>query len=164
MKRELYFLRSSEQKIVTDMLKYAYPKESKNPNIYADFYGLTPKDMGLYALVNSEIAGAIWSRELQKKDNAEGFIDEKTPVLSMAVLPKFRDKGIGSFMIEQFLQEAGALYEQVSVLPDSKAISFYEKFGFIAVNETKSSIMLKKLEKKEVTRPTDGYDPTRWMD
>jgi hypothetical protein len=24
--------------------------------------------------------------------------------------------------------------------------------------------MVKKLEKKEIIRPTDGYDPTRWMD
>ena len=162
MSKELYFLRSSEQKIVTDMFKYAHLKESQNPNIYIDFYGLTPKDIGLYALVNQEIAGAIWSRELQKKDKAEGFIDENTPVLSMAVVPKFRGEGIGSFMMEQFLQEAAAFHTQISVSCDSHTRKFYEKFGFVALEC--NNILIKKLQIKAVIRPSEGYDPTRWMD
>ena len=163
MNKELFFLRSSEQKIVNDMIKYAHPEDSKNLSIYSDFYGLTAKDLGLYALVDNEIAGAIWTRRLNKEHNAAGFIDENTPVLSVAVVPKFRGKQIGLFMMEQFLQEAGAVYEQISVsiVIDSPAIKFYEKCEFDKFN---NSIMIKKLEKKEVVRPTDGYDPTRWMD
>lgn len=162
MEKALYFLRSSEQKIVTNMLQYAHPKEMQNPSIYTDFYGLTPKDMGLYALVNSEIAGAVWSRELKSEHNAEGFVDENTPVLSMAVVPKFRGKGIGSFMMEQFLQEAAAVHTQISVSCDSHTRKFYEKFGFVVFE--KNNVLIKKLQIKAVERPSDGYDPTRWMD
>lgn len=162
MSKELYFLRSSEEKIVLGMLKYAHPKETQNLNIYSDFYGLTPKDLGLYALVNNEIAGAIWSRQLQKKDCAEGFVDENTPVLSMAVIPKFRNVGIGSFMMAQFLQEAAALHSQISVSVDPQTRKFYEKFGFVASEN--NHIFIKKLQIKAIQRPTDGYDPTRWMD
>jgi len=158
MNKELYFLRSSENKIVTDMLKYAYTQNMQNLNIYSDFYGLTQKDLGLYALVDNKIAGAIWSRELNN--------NRETPVLSVAILPEFRGSGIGAFMMEQFLQEAGAIYEQISIdiTHKPKAILFYEKFGFEKLKDSDNLVMIKKLEKKEVFRPTDGYDSSYWMD
>jgi len=153
MNKELYFLRSSEQKIVIDMFKYAHPNNPENISKYTEFYGFTNKDLGLYALVESEIAGAIWSRRLNP---------DEAPRLSVAVVPKFRGKGVGSFMMNQFLQEAGALYDTlwIDISEKPKAIKFYEKYGF----EKESFLLKKKLEKKEVVRPTDGYDPTHWMD
>jgi len=81
----LYFLRSSESKIVKDMTKYAHP-QNENLDIYYDFYGLTSKDLGLYALVDGVIAGAIWTRKF----------DEITPTLSLAVVPEFRAKGVAT--------------------------------------------------------------------
>lgn len=183
MNKELYFLRSSEQKIVTDMLYYAYRIDQSNSKleniealkIYTDFYGLTAKDLGLYLLYDKTIAGAIWSRKLLLEHNSTAFVNEKTPVISVAVLPKFRGQGIGTFMMTQFLQEAAALYEAISVnvLKNSRAINFYSKFGFELVpNSLKKSLidqkeiitMIKRLENKEVFRPSDGYDPSRWMD
>jgi len=156
MSRELYFLRSSEGKIVKDMLKYAYPSEMPDLEKYSDFYGLTPKDLGLYALVENEIAGAVWTRE-----DTNGI-----PIMSFAMLPKFRKQGVGIFMMEQFLQELGALYERVTIdiSHKPKAVKFYEKFGFEKLEGSSDLVMVKKLEKKEVFRPSDGYDPTRWMD
>ncbi len=156
MGQELYFLRSSEGKIVKDMVKYAYSEDMENLNIFTDHYGLTTKDLGLYALVNNKIAGAIWCRELNN--------NRDTPVLSVAILPEFKGEGIGAFMMEQFLQEAGAIYEQITIdiTHKPKAISFYEKFGFERVED--SLVLMKKLEKKEVFRPTDGYDSSYWMD
>jgi len=148
----LYFLRSSESKIVQDMTQYAH-EETDNLSKYYEFYGLTTKDLGLYALVDNAIVGAIWSREL----------DGNAPTLSLAVLPEHRKKGIAKAMIEQFLLEAAVVYNSLQVdtygLPE--AISFYEKFSFTPSTGT---MMIKKLEKKELTRPTDGYDPRRWMD
>lgn len=156
MNKELYFLRSSEQKIVNDMAKLAHPSNSQNLGIYTDFYGLTSKDLGLYALVGNEIAGAVWSRK----------IDGNTPIISFAIVPKFKKQGVGIFMMEQFLQEAGALYEEIhiDITHKPKAIKFYEKFGFEKLQDSDNLVMIKRLEKREVVRPTDGYDPTRWMD
>lgn len=155
MNRELYFLRSSEQKIVKDMVKIAQIPQGINHEIFTDFYGLTTKDLGLYALVGSEIAGAVWSRKL----------DNTPPQMCLAIVDKFKDEGIGSFMMEQFLQEVGALFESVCIDISSKpkSLKFYEKFGFEKEGEN-SFLMIKKLEKKEVFRPTDGYDPRKWMD
>ncbi|MDF1877730.1 GNAT family N-acetyltransferase [Sulfurimonas sp. SAG-AH-194-L11] len=148
----LYFLRSSESKIVQNMTKHAH-KDAPNLNIYYDFYGLTPKDMGLYALLDSTIVGAIWTRELKSK----------TPRLSLAILPQHRGEGVAKAMMEQFFLEAGAVYEslEVDTYGAAELISFYEKFGFTSSVDT---LMIKKLEKKELTRPSDGYDPRKWMD
>ncbi len=148
----LYFLRSSENKIVENMLQFAHPN-SENAKIYSDFYGLTTKDLGLYALVNNKIAGAIWSREL-----------DTIPTISLAVLPEFQNQGTASAMIGQFLQEASVLYEALKIDSGNKEknIKFLKKFGFEQLEN--SSFMQITLEKKEIVRPSDGYDPRRWMD
>jgi len=155
MSRELYFLRSSEQKIVIDMFKYAHPNDPQMLPEYTEFYGFTNKDLGLYALVDNKIAGAIWSRRLDA---------DEPPRLSVAIIPKFKDEGIGAFMMDQFLQEASALYETLCIDISAKpnTMEFYEKYGFEKIDE--SFLLQKKLEKKEVIRPTNGYDPTHWMD
>ncbi|EDZ63291.1 Acyl-CoA N-acyltransferase [Sulfurimonas gotlandica GD1] len=144
-------------------------------NIYDRFYGLSSKDLGLYSLVENKIAGAIWIRLLKAEDGALGYLDASTPVLNIAVIPEFRSKKIGSAMLAQLLLEAGAVFERISasVTQNSNAQKLFEKFGFIKVDgsDAKSPVdgsdvftMLKTLEKKEVVRPTDGYDPRRWMD
>ena len=158
MKKELYFLRSSEQIILEKLVKIAYKNSDEDTTLYADFYGLTTKDLGLYALVDNAIAGAIWSRELHG--------NTKTPVLSVAVLDEFKASGIGSFMMEQFLQEAGSVYEElvIDITHKPKSLKFYEKFSFEKIEHSNKLLLIKKLEKKEVIRPTDGYDSSYWMD
>ncbi|MEA3370465.1 MAG: GNAT family N-acetyltransferase [Campylobacterota bacterium] len=155
MSRELYFLRSSEQKIVVDMFKYAHPHKSEELEKYTEFFGFSDKDLGLYALVDGEIAGAIFSRR---------FSTEEVPTMSVAIVPKYKGEGVGAFMMEQFLQEAGALYDalEIDISQKPKALKFYEKFGF--KKESEGFLLRKELEKKEIVRPSDGYDPSYWMD
>ncbi len=183
MNPTLYFLRSSEQKIATDMLTFAYrldeigktAKDIKELDMYREFYGLSTKDLGLYALVDNNIAGAAWIRLLQKDDNSNAFIDDKTPVLTIGVKPEYRDQGIGRVMLEQLFLEAGSLFEKisVSVLDEKGALGYFEKLGFYKLDNSqgKSPIdgynvvtMVKNIAKEAVVRPTDGYDPKRWMD
>ncbi len=183
MKQTLYFLRSSEQKIATDMLHYAYRLDEIDKklqdfaelDIYCRFYGLSSKDLGLYALSEHKIAGGVWIRLLKEDDKAKGFIDEKTPVLTIGVKPEFRKMGIGSAMLEQLFLEAGALFESisVSVLNNEKTVKYFQKFGFVEVENSISKnpvhgaeviTMIKELPKEIVVRPTDGYDPRKWMD
>lgn len=183
MNPTLYFLRSSEQKIATDMLKYAYRLDTLDKNvedfpeleIFSKFYGLSSKDLGLYALSEHNIAGAAWIRVLKKEDNAIGFVNEATAVLSIGVKPEFRGKGIATAMLEQLLLEVGALFEyiSVSVLNHEKALSYFKTFGFIEVENSLNTnpidgneviTMVKKVSNKRVVRPSDGYDPNKWMD
>lgn len=174
MNLTLYFLRSSEQKIVKDMLHFVFKLDEVCKTIddftqlekYYKFYGLTSKDLGLYALVDNTIAGGVWIRLLS---------DNPIPLLFIGVKPEFREKGIGSAMIEQLILEAGSIYEKVSVtiLDNKKTIKYFEKFGFKTIpnsnaksfiNDGDTISMIKELPKDAVIRPSDGYDPTRWMD
>ena len=173
MQLELYFLRSSESKIVSDMLTYAYTLDALNIELknvpqlkkMSDFYGLTRKDLGIYAMFEKKVVGAIWSRELEGN----------TPKVSMAVLPEYRKKGIGSQIMEQFLQEAGSVYKEIEVnlFEDSDVREFYTKFGFEVcekpqeisiVDGSSLLVMSKKLNLKEVVRPSDGYDASYWIE
>lgn len=183
MKPTLYFLRSSEQKIAMDMLHYAYRLDETDKKlqdfpqleIYSRFYGLSSKDLGLYALSEHKIAGGAWIRLLKEDDKANAFIDEKTPILTIAVMPEFRNQGIGSAMLEQLFLEAGALFERMSVtiLNNEKNVSFFKKHEFVEVENsfgkspidgTETITMVKELPKERVVRPSDGYDPRKWMD
>ena len=165
------------------MLYYAYRldeigkklQDIDELDVYCRFYGLSSKDLGLYALSEHKIAGGVWIRLLKEDDKANGFIDEKTPVLTIGVKPEFRKMGIGSAMLEQLFLEAGAVFERmsVSVLNNKKSVGFFKKFGFIEVenslgkspvDESEVVTMVKELPKERVVRPTDGYDPRKWMD
>jgi ribosomal protein S18 acetylase RimI-like enzyme len=150
MSLELFFLRSSEQHIVNSMKKYAHTPEVLQEQNWSDFYGLTSKDLGLYALKDNKIQGAIWSREI-----------DGIATLSLAVLPEFRGMKVATQMMEQFLLEAATLYERVNTPLYPQSEKFFKKFGF---EKETQKMLSKKLEKKEIIRPSDGYDPTRWMD
>ena len=149
----LYFLRSSEQKIAKDMSKLAYGEDKENLDIYYNNYGLTSSDLGLYSLIEHEIAGAVWVRKIND-----------IPILSIVVKPKFRNKQIATTMLNQLFLEAGTVYDSlhVEIIKDSKEISFFEKLGFIL--QDNSTTMIKEIQNKEVVRPTDGYDPSRWIE
>jgi len=183
MKPILYFLRSSEQKITTDILHFAYrlddaDKKLENVpelNIYSDNYGLTNRDIGLYALVDHKIAGALWLRLLTKDDNPNAYVNDTTAILTIGVKPEFRGEGIGAEMLKQLFLEAGTLFEQISIslLNHEKTVNYFKRFGFKEVKNSKGRspvdgaevlTMVKRLSNEEVIRPSDGYNPQKWMD
>ncbi len=135
------------------MTRYAHENSTQDTESYYKHYGLNSSDLGLYSLVENEIAGAAWLR----------YIDKKA-ILSVGVKPEFRNKGIASAMLNQLFLEAGSIYNSlhVEVLKDSKEIEFFKKLGFVM--QENFTTMIKSITNEAVVRPTDGYDPTRWMD
>lgn len=171
MNTTLFFLRSSEQKIAYNLLPFALGLDVNLPilNVYTNDYGFKSSDVGIYSQTNNAVSAVAWIRLYKEADIVCGYVDDITPVLIVGVIPDVRGMGIGSLVMEQLLQEAAAVYNQisVSVASKSRAINFYERLGFVPlVGSEKIDIftMVKKLEKKAITRPTDGYDPRRWMD
>ncbi len=181
MSLEFYFLRSSEQKIVVDMLRYSQGLEASDVKVedvealkkYYEFYGLTPKDFGIYALKDGVIAGAIWSRRLSEYHNSKGYLVDDTPVMQITVKPEFRSNGIGRALMEQYLSEAASLYELITISTPKSSVAFLEKFGFEVVagsehlsyvGEKPSLIMQRKLQKQESKEHFTDFSACKWMD
>ncbi len=181
MSLEFYFLRSSEQKIVTDMLYYSQHLHTTNKTlqdipeltIYHEFYGLTPKDFGIYILKDAKIAGAIWSRRLSDYHNSHAFVKNDTPVLNLAVKPEFQHQEIATALVEKYLQEAASMYEMLSISVIKEQIPFFQKFAFEIVegSEHKSYvgdidcvIMIKKLQKQSTQEHFTDFSDCKWLD
>lgn len=138
-----------------------------NTDIYTIAYGLKNTDLGVYSLTNNVVSGAAWIRLFNESHGAAAYVDNVTPVLILGILPDMRGNGIGTLIMNQLLQEAAVVYDKISVLANKDSESFYFQLGFYPLDDSHSKdvfTMVKKLEKKAIIRPTDGYDPRRWMD
>ena len=148
------------------MFPYALSMDS-NTDIYTMAFGLKNTDLGVYSLTNNVVSGAAWIRLFNESHGADAYVDNVTPVLILAILPEMKGNGIGTLIMNQLLQEAAVMYDKVSVLSNKHSKSFYQQLGFFSLDDSDSNdvfTMIKKLEKKEIIRPTDGYNPRRWMD
>ncbi len=163
MNIELYFLRSSEHSIVKDLLRYAACLDESGETLddhpsleqYHRNYGNYNGDIGVYAFVDNKVAGGAWVRMLL---NGFGHVDTNTPELAFAVLPEYRNQGIGTMVLEQLIKEVAKIYPQMSlsVREENPAIRLYKRLGFTKVEgsnreNTTGSIsftMLKTLEQQ----------------
>jgi len=140
MNIELYFLRSSEHFIVKDLLHYAARLDESGETLddhpyleqYHRNYGNFNGDIGVYAFVDNKVAGGAWVRMLL---NGFGHVDTKTPELAFAVLPEYRNQGIGTKILEQLMKEVVKSYPQMSlsVREDNPVIHLYERLGFTRI-------------------------------
>ncbi|MFD2444610.1 GNAT family N-acetyltransferase [Bacillus sp. CGMCC 1.16607] len=77
--------------------------------------------------------GAIWIRLFKEENKTYGFVNENTPILSMAVLSNYRGKGVGTLLLESLIKEAklkGITAISLSVDPNNPALNLYTRFGF----------------------------------
>ncbi len=163
MNTELYFLRSSEQFIVKDLLRYAALLDENGETVeaypaleqYHRNYGNYSGDIGVYVIVDHKVAGGAWARMLL---NGFGHLDNATPELMFAVLPEYRDQGLGTLLLEHLFKEAAKIYSQLSlsVQEENPALMLCERLGFEKMEGSEhagatgsaSIKMVKKLEKK----------------
>ena len=106
-------------------------------------------DLCLVADLKGEIIGAIWARIFSENEKGFGYVDSKTPELSMSVDKDFRQQGVGTELLKAMISKLTRLnYEQVSLSVDKQnyAYKLYEKLGFNTVkSDEKSAVMLKQL-------------------
>ncbi|MGB5897493.1 MAG: N-acetyltransferase, partial [Geitlerinemataceae cyanobacterium] len=79
--------------------------------------------------------GAAWLRLFPETDRGYGYIDDRTPELSIAVLPAYRGQGVGTRLLVRLLDAAKTLYPAVSlsVRRDNPAMRLYRRMGFQVV-------------------------------
>jgi GNAT superfamily N-acetyltransferase len=104
-------------------------------------------DMGYLAVeaATGQPAGAAWLRLLSGESKGYGYVDEATPELSIAVLPGFRGRGIGTLLLRRLLGMAAGRYPAVSlsVSAGNPARRLYERLGFEPVAEDGGSVTMR---------------------
>lgn len=105
-----------------------------------------PDDLGLIALNDGKPVGATWLRLLTGENKGYGYVDASTPELSMALLPEYRGKGIGSQLLARLFAAAEPRYAAIclSVSRDNPAQRLYQRMGFTVVGENDSSFTMVK--------------------
>jgi GNAT superfamily N-acetyltransferase len=111
---------------------------------YVDNWG-REGDVAVIAHETGNRVGAAWLRLFRQDEPGYGFLDERTPELSIAVVPSRRRHGVGQELLDALLEQARAAgHEQVSlsVEKDSPAVSFYERNGFTGGGESDGGLVM----------------------
>jgi GNAT superfamily N-acetyltransferase len=138
-------------RFMRDMLRHAYhwrlSEDAERPVYrYVRNWGRTG-DAGVVAMEGPHAYGAAWYRLFTADEPGFGFVDEKTPELTIAVVPSRRGKGAGKELLEALLDLARTnSFEAVSLSTDARQVGWYEQFGFEPVSESPHAVtMIKRL-------------------
>lgn len=106
-------------------------------------------DLGVIAEVDGNPIGAAWLRCWSEDNKGYGFVDEKTPELSVSMLPDYRGKGIGSMLLRHLMSAAERRFKTISlsVSKTNPARRLYRCEGFESIGESKEGTvtMVKRL-------------------
>jgi len=111
---------------------------------YVDNWG-REGDMVVIAHETGNRVGAAWFRLFRRDEPGYGFVDERTPELSIAVVPSRRRHGVGQELMDALIEKAReGGHEQVSlsVEEDSPANKFYDRNGFAAAHESDGGLVM----------------------
>jgi ribosomal protein S18 acetylase RimI-like enzyme len=107
----------------------SYPEVNK---ALAD-WGERDGDTAVVATIDSIPVGAAWYRFWTDDNFIIGYIDERTPILAIAVHRDHRQQGIGKKLMAWLIDEAsrqGVQKISLSASKDNVAINLYQQQGF----------------------------------
>lgn len=95
-------------------------------------------DSGLVAVdEDGSRVGAVWCRLFTEKQHGDGFIDESTPELAIAVAEGCRGRGIGRSLLEamaEHMRMRGISRLVLSVDDDNPAKALYRRLDYVDYN------------------------------
>jgi len=139
---EAIFLEKGEPKLPRSMIEE--PSLAK----YIDKFGLEKYDLCFVAVESGSLIGAAWGRLFSEKNKGYGFLDTATPELSIAMKEQFRNRGIGTRLIQSIVneyQQMGLNTLSISVDKKNKAYELYKRLGFETILETDTSAVMRLL-------------------
>jgi len=134
-------------RFLRDMLKHAYHwRLNADPDLpvarYVNNWG-RPGDAGIIAWENGPI-GAAWYRIFKEREPGFGFINERTPELTIAVVPSRRGSGLGGQLLEALLERARRDgHATISLSAEKGLTGLYERYGFRPVEEKDGTVTMK---------------------
>jgi len=102
-------------------------------------------DLGLKLLHENRAVGAIWCRLLPVVDPGYGFVREDIPELTMAILPEYRNRGLGLRLYRDFgelLIRHHIRGLSLSVDKRNPATRFYLRAGFNVIREEETAFVM----------------------
>jgi ribosomal protein S18 acetylase RimI-like enzyme len=135
-----------------------FPKEIVNePEIakYVNGWGKSG-DLGFVLIDQASRlpVGAVWIRLLESKNPGYGYVDDTIPELSIALLPGYRNLGLGTQLLRHMIEDAAGQFSglSLSVSSENPARRLYERLGFSTIEVNGSSLkMLLKFGRRETT-------------
>jgi GNAT superfamily N-acetyltransferase len=114
-------------------------------DVYIRDFGKKKDDYCLVADLEGKILGAVWVRILSGEIKGYGNVDDQTPEFAISLFREYRNKGIGTLLMEKMiacLKEKG--YHQVSLSVDKAnyAVNMYKKLGFKIIEENKQDYLM----------------------
>jgi len=113
---------------------------------YIQNFGSKQHDYCLVASEDDELLGACWVRLFNENDKGFGYVNATTPELSIAIKKQHRNRGIGTRLIKQMiidLKKKNINALSLSVDKENPAMKLYKKLGFLVVNETEKSAVMR---------------------
>lgn len=111
--------------------------------LYVEHFGTKEDDFCLVADCEGKVVGAVWVRIM----NDYGHIDDQTPSLSIALYKEYRNKGIGSHLMNkmtELLRKKGYKRVSLSVQKANRAVHLYLKLRFKVAKETMDEFIMTK--------------------
>jgi len=99
---------------------------------YVEGWG-RPGDTAVVADKAGELVGAAWFRLFDANEPGYGFVDTRTPELTIGVEPSHRGQGVGRALLDALCdsaREPGYPALSLSVELDNPALRLYESLGF----------------------------------
>ena len=104
-----------------------------------------PDDECLVVEVDNKVVGAVWTRILSGEVKGFGNIDQFTPEFGISLYKEYRNKGLGTKLMEsmlELLKIKGYIRTSLAVQKDNYAVNMYKKAGFSIVKELEEEYLM----------------------
>lgn len=102
--------------------------------VYLTDFGKKKDDIGLVAVVDSKVVGAVWVRIM----NDYGHINDTTPSCAISLYKEYRGLGMGTALMKEMLcvlKQRGYRETSLAVQKANYAVEVYKKVGFEVIDE-----------------------------